>query len=223
MSSISAFAVRATDSSLQTYQSEPGTPTRFGHTLGERSLNLGRPAAVTAVPGYRMPDAEYLLTNELPAVGTTLAGGIYAGLMQAGRQWRAIICSPYIEGDLPACAMAATMQRVYDASSRDEGRLNTEALAYAGSPIAQEILEARINGVTGWYIPSSQELVILALNLDPMNQAGLIHADVYWSSTIQPGHDRGYTLNMGNGRSSIESLKSYLRLRLIRNIAVRHA
>jgi hypothetical protein len=62
------------------------------------------------------------------------------------------------------------------------GRGNTRSMDYNGSPIARQVTELNINGFTGWFLPSSDELDLMYRNLKEKGLGGFSD-NWYWSSS----------------------------------------
>ena len=62
------------------------------------------------------------------------------------------------------------------------GRGNTRSMDFNGSPIARQVTELNINGFTGWFLPSSDELDLMYRNLKEKGLGGFSD-NWYWSST----------------------------------------
>jgi hypothetical protein len=56
------------------------------------------------------------------------------------------------------------------AHSLTDGMANTEAMAAAGSKLAQRVLALNIDGFTDWYIPSKDELELCYRNAKPSSR-----------------------------------------------------
>jgi hypothetical protein len=98
--------------------------------------------------------------NELPALGTAMGGGFYAGLIQSGAELYAIIRAPKAQGFHPAIAWGEYGTEIEGADSVSDGMANTQAMAAAGCAIAQWALNLNIDGLADWYIPARDEAEI---------------------------------------------------------------
>ncbi|WP_437881055.1 Lcl domain-containing protein [Pseudomonas sp. LRF_L74] len=105
--------------------------------------------------------------NELPAIGSPLQGGFYAGLIQADGELYAISRAPKAEGFYPDTAWGEYGIEIEGANSVYDGLANTQAMAAAGYPAAQWALGLKIAGLTDWYLPARDELEICYRNLKP--------------------------------------------------------
>jgi len=112
--------------------------------------------------------------NDVPTEpGTPFAGGFYAGRLRVGDALFALVVAPkergYASGkwlDIPDSDDGegdddAPATNVPGACSYCDGLANTNALAEAGSPIANWARGLAIGGHTGWYVPSRDELELL--------------------------------------------------------------
>ena len=70
-------------------------------------------------------------------------------------------------------------KRIEGADSYHDGRANTEAMAAAGSALAQKILALDIGGHTDWALPSQADGHLLAANAKHLMQQD----ECYWLST----------------------------------------
>ena len=98
--------------------------------------------------------------NELPALGTALAGGFYAGLIQSGTALYAIIRAPKAEGFHAPTAWGEYGNEIEGADSVSDGLANTQAMAAAGCTLAQWALSLNIAGLADWYLPARDEAEI---------------------------------------------------------------
>lgn len=98
--------------------------------------------------------------SELPSLGTPLAGGFYAGLIQSGTALYAIIRAPKAEGFHAPIAWGEYGNEIEGADSVSDGLANTQAMAAAGCTLAQWALGLNIAGLADWYLPSRDEAEI---------------------------------------------------------------
>ena len=103
----------------------------------------------------------------LPIIGTRLDGGYYAGRIIIDGKSYALIVAPKTEGELADVAWGDDEKDVPAAQSWNDGLVNTEAMAAAGSKPALWARDLRIAGHADWYLPSQDELEILYRNLKP--------------------------------------------------------
>jgi hypothetical protein len=103
-----------------------------------------------------------------PAIGEPFEDGFFAGLFQLddGRRF-ALIVAPKAEGEKDDATWIYDYQSVPGARSYNDGLTNTQAMAAAGSPLAQWALGLRIGEHDDWYLPSQDELELCYRNLKP--------------------------------------------------------
>jgi hypothetical protein len=107
--------------------------------------------------------------NEIPAIGTALAGGFYAGLYQFNGDKFALIVAPKAQGQTEDIHWGDDDKKIA-ANSPIDGHANTQALISAGFPLGQWALGLDINGYKDWYVPARDELEICYRNLKPTAQ-----------------------------------------------------
>lgn len=109
--------------------------------------------------------------SSLPAIGSPLLGGFFAGLFNLGNQLQALIVSPKAQGQFSGVEWGEYGKRI-DATSCFDGHANTHAMAATGNKTAASILALSITGNDEglWYIPSRDELEICYRNLKPTTQ-----------------------------------------------------
>jgi hypothetical protein len=111
----------------------------------------------------------------VPIIGTSMAGGYYAGRICIDGQAYALIVAPKAEGEHNPIKLLNSAKDVPAASSWNDGLLNTNFLAEAGSTLCQWIRGLRIGGFDDWYLPSLDELEILYRNLKPTTEENYIY------------------------------------------------
>jgi len=104
---------------------------------------------------------------ELPAIGSALAGGFYAGRINVDGTIFALVVAPKAEGEHKDTPWAKALKKVAGAMSFLDGFANTAAMAEAGSKLAAWARGLRIGGHDDWYIPSRDELEICYRALKP--------------------------------------------------------
>ena len=107
--------------------------------------------------------------SELPAIGTALASGFYAGLITFGGKVYANIVAPKAEGETEG-EWGERGSRIAGADSCFDGLANTIAMAAAGSPIAKWAIGLRIGGHDDWHIPARDQKEQAYRNLKPTQQ-----------------------------------------------------
>lgn len=112
-----------------------------------------------------------------PAAGTPFEGGFFAGVFQLDDGTRCgLIVAPKAEGEHPDHAWIDDYKAVPGAQSYSDGFANTEAMADAGSAIAQWAQRLRIGDHDDWYLPSQDELEICYRNLKPTTRENYCYA-----------------------------------------------
>jgi hypothetical protein len=100
------------------------------------------------------------------AIGTPMHGGFYIGMILLPDGPYGLIKAPKGLGDF-ADMEWGPRSLVPGALSFVDGRANTLAMAEAGSDLAKLILDLRIDGKDGWYLPALDELEIGYRNCKP--------------------------------------------------------
>lgn len=102
---------------------------------------------------------------EIPSViGAPFGGGFYFGREFIGDCAYAIIVAPKAEGDLDDMQWNKSRKAVEGANSYFDGLTNTEAMAAAGSKLAEKVRALRIGDYDDWYLPARQEALIIKGN-----------------------------------------------------------
>lgn len=105
----------------------------------------------------------------LPAIGTPMPGGFFAGAYLLNGQRRAVIVSPKQLGDLEG-VWHEEEPDVTGAKSYNDGAANTQAMAEAGSELAKQVQALEIDGQKDFYIPSQDELELCYRALKPTTE-----------------------------------------------------
>ena len=114
---------------------------------------------------------------EIPTIlGTAMGGGFYAGRIRIGDQVFALIVAPKADGEHEDAPWNDTDNTVDGAKSYFDGLANTDAMASAGSELANWARGLRIEGHDDWYLPSQDELEIIYRNLKPTAEANWCYA-----------------------------------------------
>jgi len=106
----------------------------------------------------------------VPIIGTAMGGGFYAGRINVDGQNFAIIVAPKADGEKVESKWIHDDIAVPGARSYCDGLANTNAMAEAGSELANWARGLRIGGNDDWYIPSQDELEIIYRNLKPTTE-----------------------------------------------------
>jgi hypothetical protein len=104
--------------------------------------------------------------ENLPNVGQPLNGGFYAGLIQIGDETYAVITAPKAHGQKLSTEWHSEYTNTA-ATSYNDGKANTLAMAEADSELAKWALSLDINSFNDWYIPSRDEREIIYRHLKP--------------------------------------------------------
>jgi hypothetical protein len=108
--------------------------------------------------------------------GTPFDGGFYAGRINVGGAAYALIVAPKPEGEHEDAAWNESRKSVEGAMSPADGHANTQAMAAAGSKLAQWALDLRIGDHDDWYLPAQDELEIIYRHLKPTAEENYIYA-----------------------------------------------
>jgi hypothetical protein len=100
-------------------------------------------------------------------IGTAMDGGVYAGRIMVGDQAYALVVAPKAEGEHNETSWHNDDDNIEGAKSYFDGLSNTDAMAEAGSELAQWARTLTIAGHDDWYLPSQDELEIIYRNLKP--------------------------------------------------------
>lgn len=101
----------------------------------------------------------------LPEIGQPFAGGFFTGIYQQDGQRYAVITAPAtyeLEGEWGEYG-----ESIEGANSVTDSRTNTEAMAAAGSTLAQSVLALQIGGFSDWAIPARDVQELQYRNLKP--------------------------------------------------------
>lgn len=102
----------------------------------------------------------------LPAIGQPFAGGFYAGrIFFDGAEHALIDSGRKFEEDAQWWDRGGPRLNIRGSKWPHDGLSNTQAMAEAGSAIAQKVLAMTIRGHRGWYIPAIEELQVMRANL----------------------------------------------------------
>ncbi|MCY1431517.1 hypothetical protein D9M71_474870 [compost metagenome] len=96
-----------------------------------------------------------LAATTLPEIGQAYGGGYVTGIIAENGQRYLVITAP-ADNELKG-QWGEYGQEVEGARSYTDGRANTEAMAAAGSELAQQALTLEINGYTDWAIPARDQ------------------------------------------------------------------
>jgi hypothetical protein len=108
--------------------------------------------------------------NSVPfLIGSPFEGGFFGGIFNCNGQLYALIVAPKSAGETTS-PWIDDYQAVPGASTYDDGKANTQAMAEAGSALAKWAQGLDIEGHADWYLPGQDELEIIYRNLKPTTQ-----------------------------------------------------
>ena len=161
-------------------------------------------------------------TITLPAFGSAIAGqgGYFAAIMRGAtvdgvqQPAEALLVSD-IALEIEAAEWGKYSQDVAGATSRTDGKANTDAMVAANCPAALRVREVSADGHTDYFLPSLGELNSAAANVPELfNKAGC-----YWTST-QVSRDDAFVQDFENGGSSWNGKGGKRRVRAFRRISL---
>jgi hypothetical protein len=114
-------------------------------------------------------NGEHMNILEVPGIGQPLNGGFFAGLINCEGSNFAIIVAPKALGLKPEIQWGGYGSSI-GATSYNDGRVNTLALAENNHDLGHWALALNINEYNDWYIPSRDELEIIYRNLKPSDR-----------------------------------------------------
>ncbi|MFA7268315.1 MAG: DUF1566 domain-containing protein [Sterolibacterium sp.] len=127
-------------------------------------------------------------------IGDAIGDGFFAGRIRIDGQVFAIVVAPKLQGQRNDTTWNISSKSVEGAMSYCDGMANTQAMAEAGSRLAQWALDLRIGGHNDWYLPSQDELEIIYRNLKPTAEQNWCYARSGINlSAVEP--TRPYTLD----------------------------
>jgi len=113
---------------------------------------------------------------EIPAIiGTLFAGGYFGGRIIVDGQAFALIVAPKDGGEFNRVQYNDNYKRIDGAGSLNDGLANTQAMLAAGSKLAKQITDLRIDGHDDWYLPSLDELEVIYRNLKPTKDGNSLY------------------------------------------------
>lgn len=98
--------------------------------------------------------------------GAPFGGGIFVTRYRHGADTRALILARLADWNRPAASLQKKPKSA-DALSFVDGLANTDALAAAGSAIAQQVRGLKIGGFDDWHIPAVNQLELIFRRLRP--------------------------------------------------------
>jgi hypothetical protein len=129
-----------------------------------------------------------LKSSELPALLEPLAGGFYMGQVQKDGQRLAIIKAPNSAGTFKGVFGKPGVSNP-GARSFVDGLANSDAIAAAGSKVAQEIRALRVGDSTEWHIPARDVAEVCYRNAKPTKEENwCTFRDGDNPSSVPPGY-----------------------------------
>jgi hypothetical protein len=108
-----------------------------------------------------------IVKPQLPPIGTLIEGGFFAGAFILNGEEFGLIVAPKSEGHREDVEWNGSYKSVESALSYNDGAANTDAMAAAGSKLAEWAKNLQIGGFNDWYIPSQDELELCYRHLKP--------------------------------------------------------
>jgi hypothetical protein len=153
--------------------------------------------------------------------GTSLGGGIYAGRFFIEDKPFALVVAPKADGAQEDVVWNKSRKNVTGATSWCDGLANTQAMAKAGSAVAQWALDLRIGGFDDWYLPSRAEALLMfgGICVDAGDEGEL--EGWHWTSTQYAGSaDYAWFQYFDDGNQDGLDKSSELRARAVRRVPI---
>lgn len=161
-----------------------------------------------------MTTNKLILTPPAPLTYWPGQGGIWCGLkfMPSGKVGHLIAAIG--KHELIGQQWGAPRKKIAGADSYHDGRANTEAMAGAGSNLAQHMLALEIDGHTDWALPSQADGHLLATNAKHLMQP-----TGYWLSTQYSAGD-AWVQYFGSGGQDVDDKDDEFRAVPVRCIQI---
>jgi hypothetical protein len=127
-----------------------------------------------------------LTEHTIPAVGTAMLGGFFAGLVNINGQTKGIIVAPKSAGEYKG-KWAESEARIEGAACPVDGQQNTLDMIAAGTALGKWVKALDIGGFTDWHIPSRDQLEIVYRAFKPTEDENWAYSGVNISSV--PPHN----------------------------------
>ena len=101
----------------------------------------------------------------VPAIGTPMEGGYFAGLYLENGAPMALIVAPKAEGETEVSKWGPSEKT--GARSLIDGLANSEAINDDAHPAAKFCRDLRIGGFDDWHLPALDQMTVLRANLTP--------------------------------------------------------
>ncbi|MFM0357960.1 hypothetical protein PQR12_31095 [Paraburkholderia nemoris] len=130
-----------------------------------------------------------LAKQEVPTVfGTPWEGGYFAGIITFGGDVFAQVVAPKADGDLDLAIWHHDYKLIAGTDSFFDGLANTQAMAEAGSAIAQQVLELRIAGFDDWHIGARDQVELLYRGFKPTTEENYVYRSGDNPSSLPVGY-----------------------------------
>ncbi|WP_321810115.1 hypothetical protein [Burkholderia sp. BCC1985] len=106
----------------------------------------------------QIPSFSRDVLEALPPIGAAFKGGFFNGLYVHDGKLKAQISAPKVDGGHHAPIEWGPRQLIQAAFDRVDGALSTDAMAAAGSELAQWARALRIDGRDDWHLPALMQL-----------------------------------------------------------------
>lgn len=124
--------------------------------------------------------------DQLPAIGSPIAGGFFTGIIQSGDQQFAIITSPK---SAEVVGKWGKYGEKIDSASVNDCQANSQAMAASESELAQQVLALEINGFSDWVIPSRDAVELQYRHFKPTDDENYCSfRDGDNPSSVPPGY-----------------------------------
>ena len=134
----------------------------------------------------------------IPAIGAAMEGGFFHGILLLNGQIWGEVTATQEDGEVIDTAWHPKYIEVPKAVQDFDGLANTNAMAEAGSPLAQLLREKRIGGHDDWYMPARGGQLLQWAARDSLPGAARFEPSWYWSST-QYSRDGAFGQHFGYG------------------------
>lgn len=122
-----------------------------------------------------------LTEQTIPAVGTAMLGGFFAGLVNINGQTKGLIVAPKATGEYKG-QWTKSDDRIPGAACPVDGQQNTLDMIEAGSALGNWAQALNIGGFTDWHIPSRDQLEIIYRAFKPTAAENWAYSGVNISS-----------------------------------------
>lgn len=183
------------------YQWQRGTTNISGATNSTYTIQLGDAGntlrcVVTATNplGSASANSANTASVPLPAIGSSLGGGFYAGQISTAGNSVAdyfLIVSPKSSGEASSLQWKTTNTATAGTSSVIDGPTNSSNMNNATHPAAQFCEGLTIGGFSDWYMPAKNELEICYYNLKPTTASNSTGAGA--NTNAVPSRPSNYT------------------------------